>query len=1172
MAVLAIGAAGAAIGAGAAWGAGAIALSTYVTAAGLGFSIASMAGNMLFPGGGSTTVGSRLGDLTVSSSAYGAVRNIVYGRARVNGNVIWALPIREEKTTTHKGGKGGGPKQTAINYTYFGTFALALCEGPVDQVLRIWADATLVYDATSGTDTVRRPGLNFRFYPGDEAQLPDSIIEANEGVGQVPAFRGTCYLLFDDIPLVDYGNRIPSITAEVSVVSSDTHQHLDLTTFPTGFAFGTVDWNQVAVDSIRGVAYFAGIASDRINGPHGLIRVNLQSMAQDRQALSTDITLAGVDEGLANLLVIPDGTIFATLLAGLPRFWARIDGPTLKQTHSADAWAIHHFAAEAGGMTYIEVDTPFGTHYYIVAGGQFSEIAVLSSRDLSPILSGTSAPDGSSVFGLCRGRSTATFGEAWAVTGTYAIASDPIYVCRISVSDVYSQDLLGATEHISANLATVGTIHATDIDPAAPAGFWGSATSTPIYDDTDDSIIFVVNIASAFPAPGQNWAIKWCEGAIVWKTPVPVGNPGSSASIIGGTVYQLMSGLEIVQLDAATGTKLYDAVWPAYSTFEFYRNGGMISDGPAAQMLVHTSAHGWTKLYVNRPTGSPVVVGDVLADLCLRSGMSVGDFDATDITQAIEGFVVSQQSTAASIAQNLANIFLLNCVERDFKLFWENRGKGVQATITQSELIRLNPTDAEPWKETRKQDPDLPFRVTLTVMDLARDYQTNTQSAQRAKHPDPTMFSANQTDLQLTAVMNADQAKQQAEKLLYTAWLNRRSFQIRLAGSYIWLDAGDSIDIVLDSGETIQGRLGNADIGVDYALDTTLFTEDYGTYASSATGSTGAGFTPQIVAAVPFSALLLLDTPLLRDTDETSLALRAYWGAAPYQEVPWRGAELDQSADGQVWTALDTSVSEATWGHILTPPADPGSCFHTQIAGTMTVLMSVGGAGLASITDSALANGYNSAIVLKANGEVEVLQFRDVTALGHGEYELSFLNRGRRGTDTMAHGLAGGDVIVMLSSATIDPLQLPLSYRNVPLSYRAPSLGQMPEAAVVLPFAFSGRDKMPYAPVHVTAALSGSDIDLAWVRRTRVGGDMLPGTGTVPLAEQSEAYEVDILAAPGGSVKRTLTGLSTPAATYTAAEIAADFGTMPANLSVLVYQISAIVGRGFAREYLVEIA
>ena len=65
---------------------------------------------------------------------------------------------------------------------------------------------------------------------------------------------------------------------------------------------------------------------------------------------------------------------------------------------------------------------------------------------------------------------------------------------------------------------------------------------------------------------------------------------------------------------------------------------------------------------------------------------------------------------------------------------------------------------------------------------------------------------------------------------------------------------------------------------------------------------------------------------------------------------------------------------------------------------------------------------------------------------------------------------------------------------------------------------------MPYAPVHVTGSRNPSgDLAVAWVRRTRLGGAWRDGTGTVPLGEASEAYEVDILDGPGGSVLRTIT-------------------------------------------------
>ncbi len=95
-------------------------------------------------------------------------------------------------------------------------------------------------------------------------------------------------------------------------------------------------------------------------------------------------------------------------------------------------------------------------------------------------------------------------------------------------------------------------------------------------------------------------------------------------------------------------------------------------------------------------------------------------------------------------------------------------------------------------------------------------------------------------------------------------------------------------------------------------------------------------------------------------------------------------------------------------------------------------------------------------------------------------------------------------------------------------------------------------------------------LDVAPCRRTRIGGELRDGTGDVPLAEASEAYEVDILDGPGGSVKRTLTSTS-PTVTYANADVVADFGSVPSQLSFVVYQMSAAVGRGFPGTFTVEV-
>jgi len=150
--------------------------------------------------------GPRLDTLRITSATEGAVIPRLYGRMRMGGNIIWATDFREETRTTTQGGKGGGGgKVKTTEYLYYASFAVALCEGPITGIGRIWADGKLM-------DTA---GITWRWYPGDEAQTADPFIAARMGAANTPAYRGTAYVVFEDLPLGDYGNRIPQLSFEV---------------------------------------------------------------------------------------------------------------------------------------------------------------------------------------------------------------------------------------------------------------------------------------------------------------------------------------------------------------------------------------------------------------------------------------------------------------------------------------------------------------------------------------------------------------------------------------------------------------------------------------------------------------------------------------------------------------------------------------------------------------------------------------------------------------------------------------------------------------------------------------------------------------------------------------------------------------------------------------------
>lgn len=143
--------------------------------------------------------GPRLETLKVQGTAEGAPLACVFGRARTTGQVIWAARFLESRKTSSAA--KGGPR--TVEYGYSLSFAVALCEGEIDGVGRVWADG----------QAMDLSGVTMRVHRGGADQAPDPLIEAVEGAA--PAYRGTAYVVFEDLPLAPFGNRVPQLAFEV---------------------------------------------------------------------------------------------------------------------------------------------------------------------------------------------------------------------------------------------------------------------------------------------------------------------------------------------------------------------------------------------------------------------------------------------------------------------------------------------------------------------------------------------------------------------------------------------------------------------------------------------------------------------------------------------------------------------------------------------------------------------------------------------------------------------------------------------------------------------------------------------------------------------------------------------------------------------------------------------
>ncbi|MQQ09114.1 hypothetical protein GFB49_11665 [Epibacterium sp. SM1979] len=218
MATLLLGAAGAAVGGaigGTVFGIGAAAIGKAVGAS-IGRAIDQRLLSALAPA--TKQEGPRLETLDVMTSEEGAPLFSLNGRVAIAGEVIWAAKLKEVvKTSTQKVGSGKRKQKVEkTEYSYFASFAVSLGEGQLSGFGRIWANGELL-DITDLLSDGR-----LRFYPGSETQTTDPLILAIEG--SAPAYRGTAYILFEDLPLADFNNAVPQIKVEVFGQSGEMEQ------------------------------------------------------------------------------------------------------------------------------------------------------------------------------------------------------------------------------------------------------------------------------------------------------------------------------------------------------------------------------------------------------------------------------------------------------------------------------------------------------------------------------------------------------------------------------------------------------------------------------------------------------------------------------------------------------------------------------------------------------------------------------------------------------------------------------------------------------------------------------------------------------------------------------------------------------------------------------------
>lgn len=181
-----------------------------------------LAGSLLASAIPEKQTGPGLGDLPVQKSEEGIPRAVGYGTFQCSGYLIdFGKPIETyEAPESAKGSSDNEPNTIYRNY------AVAICEGPIAGVLRIWENDKLVYDMRPGSLMIPESlkwvagdngfsGKNI--FLGTEDQPPSVFLELNvSGVGTTPSYAGTAYMVFGLENLTESRGAIPQYRFEVT--------------------------------------------------------------------------------------------------------------------------------------------------------------------------------------------------------------------------------------------------------------------------------------------------------------------------------------------------------------------------------------------------------------------------------------------------------------------------------------------------------------------------------------------------------------------------------------------------------------------------------------------------------------------------------------------------------------------------------------------------------------------------------------------------------------------------------------------------------------------------------------------------------------------------------------------------------------------------------------------
>lgn len=845
-----------------------------------GFQLGVLAGTVLFPTQLHGVQGPRIADGQATSSIVGApIPWLVGGTDTVGGIVIWASPIREQAETESVGGKGA-PEQDVTTYHYYRSWAILLSEGEIGGIRRIWANGKIVFDRSVPRGTTLDEIIDggqfsadfqamvaqlaktselarkMTVYLGSEDQLPDPVIESFEGVGNVPAFRGYAYVVFDDVELKsEDGNRIPAQWKFEIFESGETDD---------------------------------GVVEEYANE---LLMPWLASAADPRRADGSylyTITASGFapyDDII--------GEEFDSLEAAVSRVQTR-RGQSFNTPQGYNVPGNVHVTSSTGPAASVAPPIGLSNDWSSVTMHFNREAPRLGYKDTSPISLCCATMEefgfGPQAYGWTLHGYGCFANQSNGIGGLYVCADPDLGVTPGYDFRIYCDDFHGGydVDYLSDCGIRVQRLTQPPQDPCA------RADAVPLPGYTDVCVVdgrlqlagpWVLDSTRTFKVLQKTTGLT--DTSLVQRYPLSPVLPSGHINYNDQDFWESAYAVAQAQGWMPSGFT-YGVEYPQTQSWGYVRS--------VDYSMIDTAQ---------------VSLARLVERICTRVGVLAYDVSELEDVYVI-GFTVSRPMPARSGIDPLRSVGFFDVVESSIELKFPRRGKASVVQLEYDDLGAHFAGEGRPALSTseRLQEVELPQQIRVHFRNPFRNYDPGEELS-------PSRFDTEAktvADIEIAVAMLPTQAAQVAEVVYRDMWASRTTHGAALDVSQSHLEPADAFVLPIND-QYQRVRIASITEKLPNLRLLELVRDDDGSYTSTAVGTEPANAPPAIQIFGPVEAIFL-DLPALDDTHDDA---GFYIAARPLIiNGSFRGALIQRSMDGGAsFTTIGSAVEATPIGRIV---------------------------------------------------------------------------------------------------------------------------------------------------------------------------------------------------------------------------------------------------------------